>query len=80
MELLTYVSLPLNIQLKFAGGTESAVHCKVTLWPGAAADGPVMDTLYGPSTQRECQKYIRMIWNIWFFDCKCQKKTIFILK
>lgn len=56
MELLTYVSLPLNIQLKFAGGTESAVHCKVTLWPGAAADGPVIDTLYGPSAQ----KYIRM--------------------
>lgn len=49
MELLTWVSLPLNIQLKFAGGTESAVHCSVTLRPGAAAGGPVIDMLCGPS-------------------------------
>lgn len=53
MELLTRVSLPLNSQLKFAGGTESAVHCRVTLWPGAAADGPFIDMLCGPSAQKK---------------------------
>lgn len=53
MELLTWVSLPLNIQLRFAGGTESAVHCSVTLWPGAAADGPEIDMLCGPTALRK---------------------------
>lgn len=53
MELLTCVSLPLNIQLKFAGGTESAMHCSVTLLPGAAADGPVIDMLCGPTAKRK---------------------------
>ncbi len=52
-ELLTCVSLPLCIQLKDAGGTESAVHCSVTLWPGAAADGPVIDVLCGPTAKRK---------------------------
>lgn len=51
-DLLTYVSLPLNIQLKFAGGTESAMQSSVTLWPGGAADGPIIDVLYGPTAQR----------------------------
>lgn len=51
-ELFTRMSLPLNIQLKFAGGTESAVHSSATLWPGAAADGPIIDMLCGPTAQR----------------------------
>ena len=48
--------MPLNIQLKFAGGTEFAVHCSVTLWPGRAADGPMIDILCGPTGQRK-EKY-----------------------
>ena len=52
-EVLTRVSLPLNIQLNFGGGTEAAVHCRVTLWPGEAAAGPIIEMLCGPSAQIE---------------------------
>ena len=80
MESLTCVSLPLNIQLKFAGGTESAVHCSVTLWPGAAADGPIMDMLYGPTVQRKDIDHIKPVEFRHVMDASSTSATLFTLE